>query len=439
MCLTVDDVQKSGDEVSRQVLLKAGKLRVAGNAFTIDVELSNSSDDIATAEEDLRKQIKKTFPKAIKKVFGQQSYCLGDVYIEGNNVRLIIYGYAKENVTGGIYGGERWVDRVDEFQHLMRQNIERMSVGRAKLAPVVTDATWVPGKGVLPDDKLVDSNSPAALNEQLRRLRDRRKQLLRRLNVTGVIAGMISAGILALIYAAIHDTNDRSPFILSLILVIIYLGIPVAIVIAASLVDYDILKEDIYRKEASLDLGAVLRKEEERAYKLFQVNAAELKRYYDQALKQRALVFLLGIFCILGGFACIGATLAILNRSSASLGVKITIGVVGAVSGILANFIAVIFLQMFRSIVSSMVNFHNRLVLTHHMYFGNLLLARVSDETLKEQTLSRMALAISSLHEGNGEQNDSDGKQRPMRATGVSHTSNQRRQRARTKHYETPE
>jgi hypothetical protein len=133
---------------------------------------------------------------------------------------------------------------------------------------------------------------------------------------------------------------------------------------------------------------------------MFQVNSSELKRYYDQALKQRALVFSLGIFCILGGFVVVGITLYILANplADAPLNEKLVVGALGAIGGILANFIAVIFLHMFRAIVTSMVDFHNRLVLTNHIYFGNLLLARVSDSDLREQTLSKLALALSNLY-----------------------------------------
>src|SRR5262249_55829330 len=161
--------------------------------------------------------------------------------------------------------------------------------------------------------------------------------------------------------AAFHfDRPDRSVNLLGLTILTLYVGVPLVIFSVASWVNYKSTMQEVSRKEANLDLRSVLGEDEQNAYKLFQVNAAELKRYYDQALKQRALVFSLGIFCILGGFAVIGVTLYILAvpLASASLDEQVVVGVVGAVGAILANFIAVIFLQMFRSIVTSMVDFH---------------------------------------------------------------------------------
>ena len=71
---------------------------------------------------------------------------------------------------------------------------------------------------------------------------------------------------------------------------------------------------------------------------------------------------------------------------------EILISGVGAVGAILANFVAVIYLRMFRDIVGSMNTFHNRLVATHHLLFGNLLAARIDDRAKRDEDARRDGL-----------------------------------------------
>ncbi|HEV2108778.1 MAG TPA: hypothetical protein VGR16_10990, partial [Thermomicrobiales bacterium] len=59
--------------------------------------------------------------------------------------------------------------------------------------------------------------------------------------------------------------------------------------------------------------------------------------------------------------------------------------------------IAVIFLRMFSETIQSMIDFHNRLVATHHVHFGNVLAAKITNEALRSETLSRMALALADI------------------------------------------
>jgi hypothetical protein len=130
---------------------------------------------------------------------------------------------------------------------------------------------------------------------------------------------------------------------------------------------------------------------ERRAHKLFQLHAIELKRYYDQTLHQGSYIFWVGLLCILLGFGVVGATVLMLrSQESAELSQQIVIAVLGAIGGILANFIAIIYLRMYTETVRSMAAFHSKLVGTHHLHFGNLLVAKISDDSLRESTLKAM-------------------------------------------------
>jgi hypothetical protein len=134
--------------------------------------------------------------------------------------------------------------------------------------------------------------------------------------------------------------------------------------------------------------------EERRAQKLFQLHSMQLKQYYDQALTQGSYIFWVGLVCILLGFGVIAATFWLLRESSIGTSEQIVIAALGSVGGILANFIALIYLRMHAETVRSTTEFHNRLVLTHHLHFGNFLVAKIQNRGLRERTLGSIASAL---------------------------------------------
>jgi hypothetical protein len=44
--------------------------------------------------------------------------------------------------------------------------------------------------------------------------------------------------------------------------------------------------------------------------------------------------------------------------------------------------------------IKSLTEFHNRLVLTHHLHFGNFLAAKIANENLRESTLANIASSL---------------------------------------------
>lgn len=49
---------------------------------------------------------------------------------------------------------------------------------------------------------------------------------------------------------------------------------------------------------------------------------------------------------------------------------------------------------MFTETVKSISGFHDRLVITHHLHFANVLAAKVGTEELRDRTLAGMAQAM---------------------------------------------
>ncbi|MHC3549776.1 TRADD-N-associated membrane domain-containing protein [Bacillus cereus] len=151
--------------------------------------------------------------------------------------------------------------------------------------------------------------------------------------------------------------------------------------------------------ENELDLLSISHSSlEERSEKLFKHHHFELKRYYDENLKQSSWIFLVGIACILIGFVIIGITLYFLiANSSNELENKIIVASVGAIGAILSNFIAVIYLKMHAETVKALTEFHNRFVNTHHFYFSNFLLSKIQNEDKREDALVELALKINGI------------------------------------------
>lgn len=156
---------------------------------------------------------------------------------------------------------------------------------------------------------------------------------------------------------------------------------------------------ELLELENELDLLAISDSSlEERSEKLFKHHHLELKRYYDENLKQSSWIFLVGIACIVIGFAIIGITLYFLIANlSNELENKVIVASVGAVGAILSNFIAVIYLKMHSEAVKALTEFHNRFVNTHHFYFSNFLLSKIQNEDKREDALVDLALKINGI------------------------------------------
>ncbi|WP_189745605.1 TRADD-N-associated membrane domain-containing protein [Streptomyces nojiriensis] len=132
-----------------------------------------------------------------------------------------------------------------------------------------------------------------------------------------------------------------------------------------------------------------------KSYRLFQQHQQELKRYYDQSLSHAAILFFTGIACMLVGLSIVVATLYILMRpSKLELSGQILIGALGAISAILSNFIAAIFLKMFKTAAESLSAQHRQLTAIHFLHFGNFLAEKVGSEQLRDDTLSEMCKSL---------------------------------------------
>ena len=134
--------------------------------------------------------------------------------------------------------------------------------------------------------------------------------------------------------------------------------------------------------------------ETQSAYKLFKIQEADVKRYYNQALSHARFIFWIGLMIVVFGLAIIVFTgIQVAYRPHSDLE-KIALASVGGVTGILVNFIGLVFIRMFGSTIRSLRDFHGRLIATHHLLFGNIIAARISNKHLRDEAWALMAVAI---------------------------------------------
>jgi hypothetical protein len=155
------------------------------------------------------------------------------------------------------------------------------------------------------------------------------------------------------------------------------------------------VEDDIEQISFQKDMVAYgLHEREIMAEKLLRINDFQLRRYYDLNLRQNRWVFGLGVGCIVVGVLIIAATIYALNIKSTDLQTKQITAVLGAVSAILTNFIAAIFLKMNAGANESLTAFHSKLVATHQVMIGNLLASRIENTYKREETLAALALKL---------------------------------------------
>jgi hypothetical protein len=140
---------------------------------------------------------------------------------------------------------------------------------------------------------------------------------------------------------------------------------------------------------------------ETRAEKLLRINDTQLRRYYDLNLQQNQWMFTLGVGCILIGVIITCSTVGLIVSRQLPQEEKIIAAVLGGLTSLLTNFVAVIYLRMNSTAAQSLAAFHTQLVRTHGLLISNLLLSSIADDQTRWTALSKLSLLIA------GERKDS--------------------------------
>ena len=64
---------------------------------------------------------------------------------------------------------------------------------------------------------------------------------------------------------------------------------------------------------------------------------------------------------------------------------------IGAISGVLVDFVGAILIRMYTETVKSSIAFHSQLMKSNHAFFANMLAFKIKDATMQDETFAELA------------------------------------------------
>ena len=181
-------------------------------------------------------------------------------------------------------------------------------------------------------------------------------------------------------------------------LLVIIVGLVTAMVVGYIVSERRQLDERIREVDYEIDLYRFrIDEREARANKLVWANDFQLKRYYEQNLRQGKSVYWLGIVCIaIGVLVIVGTGWVVVVELSPGDQWKeqVMVTVLGTAGTIMVNYVAAIYLRMNTAITDSFAMFHGRLVTAHEVFLANLISAGIKDDDKREDALKQLSLLI---------------------------------------------
>ncbi|HEY5710096.1 MAG TPA: hypothetical protein VIS51_11975 [Solirubrobacterales bacterium] len=382
------------------VAAAAQHVRVAGTAFCL--ELRCDLDPVALSPKTL-KRLRRKASKALRSELGSD-YQLESLQAGSQGILIEVSANTSYSRTRSFLIGSHppWPDKIDRAMESMRRTVRDALRSRVDPAIGVT-ASWGPGRGVFAEEVNLSEDPPlAAIRDTLRERGDLKTRLEFGRWILLVLAVLFGLAVPTLIFFLDQPVMAGYSGFFALYFLAF---LPMVNGRLAG------VRGEIAEVKERLELRGLFNEEERRAFRLYQLHNLDLKRYYDLALSQRRVIFGLGGFCITLGAGVAITALILVGDGGTSKEQNLLIAGIGAVGAILANFVAVIYLRMFSDTVKSMDTFHDRLVATHHLLFGNLLAARIADREKRDKTLADMAASVAHLDlEGKEDHSSSNGK-----------------------------
>lgn len=217
-------------------------------------------------------------------------------------------------------------------------------------------------------------------------------------SLNGMLGGWFCGGVLSVIAFLIYQIYHVLFFKL-LFWVIIFLDFICILVAISCFFDWktaikmERLEEEARKEEqeyADLDHE----KKDIRAEKQFKMNQKELMRYYDMNLAQTKFLSGLGIVLILAGLIMNGVSIG----AYIFVDIDKILLIVGNVSGIIVDFVGVVFIRMYTQNIKAAVKFHAKLADSNNLLLANSIAHKIENKELRENTLSDLAKEIVSIN-----------------------------------------
>ena len=240
------------------------------------------------------------------------------------------------------------------------------------------------------------------LKKQKEKLKDELSNKKKGTNKKYLFPIIIVAIGIAMSFMYFIEKNLNKGLLFSFGLIFIVLGTS-AIILLIFIKDLEITvkEEEILEMNDEIELLETSESEYDKiAKKQFQKDKKEVKRYYDINLKHLKYLFPIGVGIILLGVTII--IISVILFINEKNGIQMLIG---SVSGILIDFIGVIFIRIYTETVKMSLKFHDKLINSNNILFVNILITKIKNQDLQDKTLSEVAKIIS---KGNDEHEIND-------------------------------
>jgi hypothetical protein len=230
------------------------------------------------------------------------------------------------------------------------------------------------------------------LKKQKEKLKDELSNKKKNTNKKYLFPIIITAFGIVMSFMYFIEKNLNKGLLFSFRLIFIILG-PSTIILLMFIKDLEITvkEEEILEINDEIELLETSENEYDKiAKKQFQRHQKEVKRYYDINLKHLKYLFPIGVGIILLGVTII--IISVILFINEKNGIQMLIG---SVSGILIDFIGVIFIQMYTETVKMSLKFHDKLINSNNILFVNILITKIKNQDLQDKTLSEVAKIIS--------------------------------------------
>lgn len=240
------------------------------------------------------------------------------------------------------------------------------------------------------------------LKKQKEKLKDELSNKKKGTNKKYLFPIIIVAIGIAMSFMYFIEKNLNKGLLFSFGLIFIVLGTStIILLIFIKDLEITVKEEEILEMNDEIELLETSESEYDKiAKKQFQKDKKEVKRYYDINLKHLKYLFPIGVGIILLGVTII--IISVILFINEKNGIQMLIG---SVSGILIDFIGVIFIRMYTETVKMSLKFHDKLINSNNILFVNILITKIKNQDLQDKTLSEVAKIIS---KGNDEHEIND-------------------------------
>lgn len=209
------------------------------------------------------------------------------------------------------------------------------------------------------------------------------------------VVPLLAVVIASVFLFAYYRSDDGSILLISIAIVYVAIAVFFGVfpIDAASKNEVDTIEAELALQETGVSAL------ERRAERLLRAHEIQIRRYYDLAHSQGRAIFVIATICLATGTGIVVMTMymiaADLFGTTSEPSSNIIIAALGAVGGILTNFLGFVVVRMYAHTSRTFSAFHDSLVGTYRVHMANYVIAKIQDPVKLDDTLREVAKLIS--------------------------------------------